>query len=408
MAGHAAGISDDGLGFLHGRYPVGSRHGRDQDFSIFEFFNLGRIEDDMGFACGMARAGRKAFYNGNSVFRHSCTDTAFCTGWFLFFILLGPYGFRTGLEEPDLISPFIDAPFHIHIASVMFFNGFGITGQFFDLFVRNSRLFLLIFRYGLFFHIACILADQFDRFRIDHLGNDGQVVFAYAEIIGRNRTLYDVFAQAPGSFDGDGRIIAGHQIDGEHDAGRLGEYHHLYGSTQGDGKVVKSLFRTIVSSTVRKGRSIAFFNFLDDHIGTLYVEVGILLAGKAGIGQIFCRSAGTDGYEGIGFAHFAAQFFIAAADGIGQVLRHIGIADGFADRSSDIAELYRIFYVRQAFEQFLNRHVQTRSMHEMTVSFCRRRKSIGYGDLGLGSQFAQRRRLAADQCHIGTAQFIKP
>ena len=55
----------------------------------------------------------------------------------------------------------------------------------------------------------------------------------------------------------------------------------------------------------------------------------------------------------------------------------------------DIAELYRLFYVGQAFEQFLDGRIQTGSMHEMTVSFCRCRKSIGYGDFGLGSQFAQ-------------------
>ena len=359
----------------------------------------------MSFASGTARAGRQAFDDDLAVRRDSSLSGS---SFFLFFILLGPDCFRTGLEEPYLIGPFIDAPFHIHVAAVMFFNGFGICSQFFDLFVRNDLLFLQFRRNEFFFAVAARFADQFDRFGIDHLGEDSQVIFADFEVIRRNRALYDVFAEAPGAFDGNRRIVARDQVDREHDAGGFGEDHHLDGGAQSDGEMIEALFRTIVRSAVRKGRCITFLDLLDDHVSALDVEVRVLLAGKAGIGQIFRCCTGTDGDEGIGFADFLAQFFITLADVCCQISRHFSIADCLADLSRDIAELDSVFDVSQAFQQFRDGDVHARFMHEMTIAFCRRRKPIGNGDIRLGCQFTEGRRFPAYEGNISPAQFIEP
>ena len=156
MAGHAAGISDDSFGFLHSRNPVGGGHGRNQDFAVFEFRNLRRIEDDVSFAGSTARTCRKAFYDNLAVCRH-CSR---CRSRFgLFFILLRPNRFRTSLKEPYLIGPFIDAPFHIHVAAVVFFNLLSILSQFSNLFIRNDLLFLQFRRNEAFFTVAAGLTD---------------------------------------------------------------------------------------------------------------------------------------------------------------------------------------------------------------------------------------------------------
>ena len=301
----------------------------------------------MGFASSAARAGRQAFDDDFAVRRDS---GLFGSGFFLFFILLGPYRFRTGLEEPYLIGPFVDAPFHIHVAAVMLFNSFGVRSQFLYLFVRNDLLFLQFRRNEFFFAIAARFADQFDRFGIDHLGEDGQVIFADFEVIRRNRALYDVFAEAPGPFDGNRRIIARDQVDGEHDAGSFGEDHHLDSGAQSDGEMIEALFRAVVRSAVGKGRCVTFLDLLDDHVSPLDVEVRILLTGKAGVRQVFSGCTGADGDERIGFADFLTQFFVTLADIGCQVGRHFCITDGLADLCRHIAELDSVFDVGQAFQ----------------------------------------------------------
>ena len=97
----------------------------------------------------------------------------------------------------------------------MLFNSFGVRSQFLYLFVRNDLLFLQFRRNEFFFAIAARFADQFDRFGINHLGEDGQVILADLKLSGVTRALYDVFAEAPGPFDGNRRIIARDQVDGE-------------------------------------------------------------------------------------------------------------------------------------------------------------------------------------------------
>ena len=201
----------------------------------------------------------------------------------------------------------------------------------------------------MFFYVARFFADQFDGFIIYHLGHNFQRILVYAEIIRCNCALYDVFAQAPGTFNGNRRIITRYQVNRKHNAGSLGEDHHLDSCTQCYREVIKALFRTIVGSTICKSRSIAFFYLFDDHVCAFNVQIGILLAGKAGIRQIFGCGTGTNGHKGIAFAHFLAQFFIAGTDGISQIFRHFRIANRLADGSCNIAQLCGIFDVRQAF-----------------------------------------------------------
>ena len=99
--------------------------------------------------------------------------------------------------------------------------------------------------------------------------------------------------------------------------------------------MIKALFFTIIHSPVREAGSIAFFYFPDDHLRALYIQVGILLAGKAGIRQIFRRSAGTNGDIGFFFPHFLAQFRIGFCNGILQILRHFFVHNGLTQLRAD-------------------------------------------------------------------------
>ena len=62
--------------------------------------------------------------------------------------------------------------------------------------------------------------------------------------------------------------------------------------------MVITLFFPIVDSAVRKAGSVTFLDLADDLIGTMDIKIRILLAGKAGVRQVFSRGTGTNGYIG--------------------------------------------------------------------------------------------------------------
>ena len=192
MAGHAAGIGYNGNSLLHGRYPVRGGHGGNEDFAFLEFINIFRICNYMAFACCHSRACRKTF---NQYLMISC-HFHFSISSFLFFILLGPYSFRTGLEDPDAVL-MVYSPFHIHVAAIVFFNGFGIACQFHYLVIGESLGFSQLFRHLSFFYIAAGLTHQFDGLFIHNAGFDGKVCFVDDEIIRCHSALDHVFPKAP-------------------------------------------------------------------------------------------------------------------------------------------------------------------------------------------------------------------
>ena len=299
-------------------------------------------------------------------------------------------------------------PFHIHVAAIVFFNGFGIACQFHHLVIGESLGFCSFFRYLSFFHIAAGLAHQFDGLFIHNAGFDGQISFIDDEIIRCNGALYHVFAQAPGAFDHDAGIVAVGNVHGEHNAGHLGVGHHLDSSGKGYIFMVEMFLGTIVYSTVGKGGCVAFLHLADNHVTAGDIEVGILLACKGSIRQIFSGGGGADCHIGVFLIHFLSQFFVSVADSLCQVFRHFSGNDAFADLGADFMEFHRVFHVLQFLEQFMNLSVLSGGFHEIAVCMSRGSVSVGNGHTGGGGQFTQGRRLPANQCYILSVQFIKP
>ena len=402
VAGHAASIGDDRDGFLHSRYPVRGGHRGDEDFAFLEFIDILRVGDDVAFACCHSRAGRKTFDEyfmiGGQFHFSAC---------FLFFILLGPNGFRTSLEDPDAVLV-VDSPFHIHVAAIVLFNGFRIGSELDDLFISESLRLGKVFRYFSFFYIAARFTNEFDGLFIDMAGSDGEVFLVDDEVIRGDGALYDVFAKTPGAFDHDGLVIAVGNVYGEHDACDFGVSHHLYGSGESDVFMVEVLLRSVVYSAVGEGGCVAFLDLTDDHVTAGDIQVGVLLACEGSIRQVFCGSRGTNGYIWIFFVDFLGEFFVSIADRSCEVFRHFSGNDAFADLSAYFMEFDRVLYIGKTLQQFVDLFVLSGDIHEITVSMSCCRVAVWYRHAGRGRQFTQRRRFPSDQIDIFSVQFIKP
>ena len=405
MAGHAAAVRHNGLGLFHGRDPVRGRHFRNKDFPLLEFVDAGRIQNDVGFARYEARAGRGAFDN-DFLLRGGHSSLPFLLGILCF--AARPDGFRTGLENPDLAVSFVDAPFHIHIAAVVFFNLDRVAGQFHNLGVRQLLFPSFFGRNADFFHIAARLADQFDFLGIDRLVHNGQGLFVDEVIVRRHRALDHVFTQAIGAFDQDVLVLAVGDVDREHDTSRLGIDHHLDDGGQGDIKMVKALLFAVIDGTVREAGSVAFLDFADNHTGPMDIQVRVLLSREAGVRQVFRRRGGADGDIGIFFPHLGAQFGIGLRNGVLQVLRHFLFHDRLPQLGADIPQECRVFHVRQLADQVRHLLLQAGLFNEITVRIGCGRETVRYGHIGLGGHFAQGRGFAAYNGDILALHLLEP
>ena len=225
VAGHSAAISYNSLRLLHSRYPVGSGHFGYQDFAFLELVNAGRIQNYMYATSHITRASRQAFDNYFTVSSHFFLLFRCAT---IFFIATAPYGFRASLQDVNLVVALVNAPFHIHVAAVVSFNFLSAFSQFFDLSIGQLLLVLLIQRNHYFFAVTGSLANQLYILAVNILLNDFASCFINGVVIRSYSALYNVFAQAPSTFDKDVLVIAGSNVNSEHYACCLGEYHHLH------------------------------------------------------------------------------------------------------------------------------------------------------------------------------------
>ena len=380
VAGHAAAIGYNSLRLLHSRYPVGSGHFGYQNFAFLELVNAGRIQNYMYAASHITRASRQTFDNYFAVSSHFLLLFRCAT---IFFIATAPYGFRASLQDVNLVVALVNAPFHIHVAAIVSFNFLSAFSQFFDLSIGQLLLVLFIQRNHYFFAVASSLTNQLDILTIDILLNDFSGSLINGVVIRGYSALYNVFAQAPSAFDKNVLIVAGSNVNSEHNACSLGEYHHLYCCRKSNIQMVKALFFTIVYSAVGKAGSIAFLNLCYDGSSALNIQIGILLTSERSVRQVLSGSAGANCYEGISLADLFAQLFISFSNQVLQVLGHFLIHDSLANLGANLTQLSAVVHI-QTGNQVFNLFIETGFFEEISVGASSGCKAIGYGHIHMG------------------------
>ena len=386
MAGHAAAIGYDGFRLLHGRYPVRSGHFGYQDFAFLKLVNAGRIQNYVYAASHITRASRQAFYNYFAVSSHFFLLFRCAT---IFFIATAPYGFRTSLQDVNLVVALVNAPLHVHVAAIMSFNFLSAFSQFLDLSVGKLLLVLLVQGNDYFFAIAGCLAYQLNILSVNIFLNDFASCFINSIVIRSYSALYYIFAQTPSAFDKNVLVVAGSNVNGEHNACSLGEYHHLHGSGESYVQMVKALFFTIVHSAVGKAGRIALLNLCYDSSSAFNVQISILLTSEGSVRQVLSGSAGANSHEGIGLANLFAQLFISLCNQLLQVGRHFLVHDSLANFSAHLTQLSAIVDI-QTCDQFFDFIIQAGVFKEISVSTGGGCKTVGHGNIHMGGQFTQR------------------
>lgn len=115
------------------------------------------------------------------------------------------------------------------------------------------------------------------------------------ELVGVDRTLHDVFAQAEGARDKDDITETALGVERERDtAGRkVGANHFHDPNRKRDGEVVESLIDTIVDRALEEEARKAGPVCRDDRIVAAHIEEALVLSGKARVRKIFRRCRAT-------------------------------------------------------------------------------------------------------------------
>ena len=172
---------------------------------------------------------------------------------------------------------------------------------------------------------SCVLVEQ----RLEHL------IF-----VGIDGALHDVLAKAPGGVDQHDLVEAGLGVDREHHAGaaEIGAHHVLHADRQRDLHVVEALGLAVADGAVGEQRGVAAPAGIEQRGLAADVEKGLLLAGKAGVGQVFGRGAGAHRDVDIGFRRRAGRVRDRPLDRLGDVVRPVALQDRAADRLAGLGE----------------------------------------------------------------------
>ena len=117
-------------------------------------------------------------------------------------------------------------------------------------------------------------------------------------LVGIDRALHDVLAQAPGRVDQHDLVEARFRVDREHDARatEIGAHHALHTDGKRDLDIVEALGPPIADGTIGKERGVAAAAGIQKRHLAANIEIALLLSGKACIGQVLGRGAGANSH----------------------------------------------------------------------------------------------------------------
>ena len=301
----------------------------------------------------------------------------------------------------------------------MFFDDDRPAGQLQDLRVGQHES-MTFFRGGLGV-AGCVPGatgvDHLLFFGAQLLVQDGPQVFLVEQrledqiVVWRDRPLHDVFAQTPGGVDDDDVRKAGLGVDGKHHAGAgtVRAHHLLHANGQGDLQVVEVLGLPVNDGPVRKEGGIAATAGIEELLSAGNIEKGLLLAGKAGVGQIFGGGAAANGHIDLILSKSATQLSVSVPDGIGDLLGPAAPADEGADGFPSLVQTALALAV--GLEVLPDFFLQVVSRQKLSVGGGGGGKAVRDSDplrLEGGDHLPQRSVLSSDEGNIPVAQIFKP
>ena len=137
-------------------------------------------------------------------------------------------------------------------------------------------------------HLHLLVAQSAAQHAAKALAERG---FVHIKLVRVYRALHHVFTQAPGTGDEHHVRVTRLGVDGEHHAaGRLVAAHHLHHRhRQKHLEMVEPVVDAVRDGAVREQRGLTALDRVNQQLFALNVEVGVVLASKTGVGQVFGR-----------------------------------------------------------------------------------------------------------------------
>ena len=231
------------------------------------------------------------------------------------------------------------------------------------------------------------------------------------ELVRVDRAGHDIFAQPVGAVDQHGIGETGLGVDGEHDAGggQVRAHHLLDADRQADAQRVETLVHAVGNGAVGVERGETALAGFQQGGRSLNIQIGFLLAGKAGVGQVLGRGAGA--HRDIHRAIVSGrELFVSREDGRLQARGQLGVQDrlpGGQAAPLQVGDVPGIEPIEDVPEPGRDAGV----LDKIVIGRRRDGETIRHPDAP-GRQFpdhlAEGRVLAADQRHILDADVLEP
>ena len=287
VAGAPAAVGDDRRGPLHHRLPIGVGHVAHQHVARLHAAHFRRAGDHPHVAgADLLPDGAAADAHLATALQHIAFDAADAARL---------HGFRPRLHDEQLAGFAVLRPFHVHRPAVVLLDPHRLARQFQHLGVvqgelppQAGRRVLDHGRAVAPHHAASLFAEFAPHHRRKTLRQQRLVD---VELVRIHRALHHRFAQTPGGGDEHHVAESGFRIQREQHAGAgdVRAHHALDAGGQRHLGVSKTVMHAIGDRTVVVERSEHLFHVRQQRIRAAHVQVGFLLAGERGIGQILGR-----------------------------------------------------------------------------------------------------------------------
>ena len=285
VAGAPAFLGDDRRGALHRGHEIGRGHLRDQHIALGDQVGLGGIGDDAHAPGGDAGAGGGAAEQRLGLRHRRVIEIAG---------RLRQRGDRAGLKQIE--APLGPAPLDVLRAAVVALDSLADAGQLEHL--RVAQLLPPAVRLAQLPPDVCLAAARSAACSVG-VAHQHPILdeclplqnrffgLPYLIVIGADQARDDGLAQSEGGLDHDPLGVVGDRVDREHHAGRLRLHHPLHGHGEVDLRVAPAGVLAVEDRAGLEERGPAALHGVDDFRRALDVEVGGLLPGERGFGEVF-------------------------------------------------------------------------------------------------------------------------
>ena len=294
VARRTAMIGDNARSALHDRHPVGIGHLGHEDRTVPETVDIGRAAND-AYRTGRDRlTDRRAGEQRLALLLQAIGSQP---GG----LAAGLHRLGTRLDNEQFVRLAVLGPFHVHWPAVMVFDEHGPTRQLEHFFIVEYKGLALppcrIAKHGARAAAPCIdkLAFLFAQCALDDRAHPQLIEQRFEDqiFVGIHASLNDGLAQPPGGADHDRSRKARLRVDREHytGSGEVGTDHALHADRQSDLQMIEVLRLTVADRAIGKQRCKAAAAGIEEFAFAANIEECLLLAGEAGIRQVFGRRA---------------------------------------------------------------------------------------------------------------------